>query len=361
MKTRRLGSLAIGMALMSSLIWVGAGSASAHTPSVSASCAGVQLRATAYDADEANRWTATVGGVTTSGTFGESLSRTIPVAQGGATTTWSAVIEASDGSYRAARSGTVGPCGKPPIPERPADTVETKQETGTPDCATFTVTTTASSRTIPFVHDEASNTWVPGTPGEWAVTRTQTREATAQECARPPAPELTEKRDVKTTPDCTTYATTIEHQVRDARFAFTKGAWEQAGFTEWRTVDTETVEATLAECPPPAKPEPIVTQESSSGQECGDSFETVSTTTTTTDHVLDTATRGWVPGEPVSVTTVVRHPVEKVECDTPVVHRTHAVLPDTGAPSWTHGLAAGVLLVCGSAILMYQRRSDAEG
>lgn len=362
---RRLGSFALGTALLGALVVGGAGSASAHTPSVSASCSGVQLSASSYDGSQANRWTATVDGQTTSGTFGESLSKTIPVAQGGASTTWSATVEAADGSYRASDSGTVGPCGKPPVPQQPADKVETKKDVGAPDCTTFSVTTTTSSRTIPFVYDEPSNSWVPGTPGPWTVTDTQTRDTTPQECTQPPKPALSEQRTVTSTPDCKVFTVTTENQVRDANFVFTKGAWVQDGFTDWRTVGINTADATLEQCPPPVKPEPIVSQTSSDSQKCGDAFSTVTTATTTQDYVLDKETRTWSLAEPVVTTTTSKTPIEKVACANTVVDRDtpdtdrDAVLPDTGAPSWGYGLAAGLLLLCGTVILTFQRRSDA--
>src|SRR6478609_9700296 len=88
--------------------------ASAHTPAISASCSGVHVGATAYDAGQANRWSVTINGVTQTGTFGASFDQTFPVPQDGATTAWSAFVEAADGSYHGAGSGDVGPCGTPP-------------------------------------------------------------------------------------------------------------------------------------------------------------------------------------------------------------------------------------------------------
>src|SRR4051794_31906737 len=88
--------------------------ASAHTPTISASCSGVHVGATAYDAGLANRWSVTINGVTQSGTFGASFDQTFPVPQDGATSTWSAYVEAADGSYHGDSAGQVGPCGTPP-------------------------------------------------------------------------------------------------------------------------------------------------------------------------------------------------------------------------------------------------------
>lgn len=92
----------------------------AHTPNISASCNGVVLKASAYDGNKANKWSVTIGGATSSGTFGSSFDRTFPVAQAGATTAWSATIQAYDGGYKQSLSGTVGPCGTPPVVTPPA-------------------------------------------------------------------------------------------------------------------------------------------------------------------------------------------------------------------------------------------------
>lgn len=293
MKTRRIGSAAVVIVIASTAMMMGAGTASAHTPSVSASCSGVRLVGTAYDSGVANRWTATVDGKTTSGTFGATLDQVIPVPQGGATTSWSATIEAFDGSYRQSRSGTVGPCGKPPVPEQPADEVEVRERTMPPDCTTFTVTTVKESRVTPYVYDKTSNSWVPGAPGEWKQTDRTTREASLQECPAPP------------------------------------------------------------------RPEPISDQKIVEHQDCGDSFATVTTTTTTTGYVLDEPTRTWSLGEPVVASSSIQKPTAKVDCPTPVVdrHDVTPVLPDTGAPAWWYAAAAGLLVVSGATILLVQRRS----
>src|SRR6478735_11871053 len=104
--------------------------ASAHTPDISASCSGVHVGATAYDAGLANRWSVTINGVTQTGTFGASFDQTFPVPQDGATSTWSAFVEAADGSYHGAGSGDVGPCGTPPPVDACTD-LDGTQPTGT--------------------------------------------------------------------------------------------------------------------------------------------------------------------------------------------------------------------------------------
>lgn len=359
MKTRRIISAAVALVLTGAGLLVGAGAAAAHTPAVSASCSGVRLVGTAYDAGKANRWTATVSGVTTSGTFGASVDKTIPVAQEGKTTTWSATIEAFDGSYRQSRSGTVGPCGTPPVPQQPDDEVETRERTTPPDCTTFTATMIKESRVTLYVYDKASNSWVRGTPGEWKQTSTTTREATAQECVRPPKPELSEEREVTSEPDCTTSTTTTETQVRDAVFVFTQGAWKQDGFTEWRPTGSRTNEATLQECPPPPAPKPVTDRKVDDDQKCGEDFTTVTTTTTTTGYVLDEPTRAWHLGEPVVEVTTAKQPTKRIDCPTPTADKREVagVLPDTGAPTPWYGVVAGLLVIGGLATLLVSRRS----
>jgi LPXTG-motif cell wall-anchored protein len=365
---RRACSLALGTALMGAMVIAGAGSASAHTPSVSASCSGVQLTATSYDSSKENHWSATIGGVTTSGTFGASLNKTIPVPQGGATTSWSATIEASDGSYNSTKSGSVGPCGSVPVPDKPDPAVETK-DVSTPNCDTLLVTTTHLARSIPFVYDESSNSWVPGTPGDWQVTGTQTRHVTLEECDAPLPPVLVEHRDL-TDDDCTTFVTTTDHRAREAIYVFDGGAaweWVQDGWTAWHTVSSDTADATLEACPPPAQPDPVVSSSDVTSQECDDDFETVTTSTSTTEYVLDEETRTWYLGEPVVVVTTVENPVDAIKCETGVLGEslddddTNAAddqsLPDTGGSSWGYGAAAGVLMLCGSLILIFQRRT----
>jgi len=361
---RRLSALTIGMALTSALIFVGAGSASAHTPAVSASCSGVQLSGTNYDASKANQWSATVNGVTTTGTFGASLSKTIPVPQDGASSTWSATVQAADGSYKSTNSGTVGPCGKPPVPQQPASKVEVKQDVSTPNCDTLLVTTTSYSRTTPYVYVEGSNSWVLGTPGAWQATGTTTRHVTQQECAAPPKPVLAEQRDVVNPPDCAAFTVTTDHQAREAVYTFNEAswAWAQNGWTDWHTTSSTNADATLEQCPPPAKPDPIVSSTDQQKQKCGDDFATVTTTTTTIDYVLDSATRTWSLGEPVVTTSTSKVTADKVDCVTPVKQTANhvdqdAVLPDTGGPSSIYALAAGLLLLCGTLILTFQRRT----
>lgn len=86
--------------------------ASAHTAEVTADCDGVRVHGENYDGSADNRWSVTIDGETTTGTFGDSVDKVLPVPQGGATTDWSGFVEAEDGSYHFDGSGTVGPCGE---------------------------------------------------------------------------------------------------------------------------------------------------------------------------------------------------------------------------------------------------------
>ena len=82
------------------------------------------------------------------------------------------------------------------------------------------------------------------------------------------------------------------------------------------------------ECTPPEKPQPVVTETSSTEYLCGDAFSTVTTTTTTTDWVLED--NEWVPGEPVVSTTTEQVAHEVVPCGhkPPHHHKHHNTPPD---------------------------------
>lgn len=360
---KRFGALGIVSALVGALMFMGAGSASAHTPSVSASCSGVQLGGTNYDASKANKWSATVGGVTTSGTFAGSVSHTIPVPQGGATTSWSGTVEAFDGGFHSTQSGNVGPCGEKVKPPQPPAADETKDTASSPNCDTLLVTTTHWARSIPFVFNETSWTWVAGTPTEWAVTGTDTRHVTQQECVVPPPLALDDFKDISNPPNCTDFTTTTDHMSRTAIFSFDISTWKwvqnDGDWTEWKLDSSTSDDSTQLECPPPVEPDGFFSEDSHSKQECGDAFKTTKTSSSTTDWVLDEATRVWTLGNPVFFHDSFRTPVTAIDCPTkPAVH-TSAALPDTGAPSMLGGFAGAGLLILGSFILWFQRRKVA--
>jgi hypothetical protein len=146
-----LAMLAIASVLGLGVVGLTATAASAHVPAVSATCSGVVLSGVSYDGSKTNTWTATVGGVTTSGTFGASFTQTIPVAQGGASTAWSATVTDADHTpaYTKSDSGTVGPCGTPVLPDAvwPA---------GSSTCNTYTLPALADYEKYPLMADNVT-------------------------------------------------------------------------------------------------------------------------------------------------------------------------------------------------------------
>ena len=106
--------------------------ASAHSPSVSASCTGVVLQASNYDAAYANQWSVTIDGASTSGTFGGTLDQSFSVPQD-RVFTWSGRIAAFNGEYEQVNSGSLGPCvTTTPPTTTPPTTVLPSNETETP-------------------------------------------------------------------------------------------------------------------------------------------------------------------------------------------------------------------------------------
>lgn len=79
---------------------------------------------------------------------------------------------------------------------------------------------------------------------------------------------------------------------------------------------TETIEHPAVTCTP-EEPEPVVTVASASSYACGDSFETVTTTTTTQGWVLNELTNEWEPGKPIVETSSEQVAHEVVACDVP--------------------------------------------
>ncbi|HYF72273.1 MAG TPA: hypothetical protein VD864_05605 [Nocardioides sp.] len=251
--------------------------ASAHTPAITADCNGVRVAATAYDPGMANRWSVTIGGVTQTGTFGATLDQTFPVPQNGATTPWSAYVEAADGTFRGQRSGSVGPCGTPPpvdvcvdlpgnqpvgIPCTPPPDVVRADSKTLEDCAVaFGGTTYGPGRltydeqyTDTYVFDQPSNTWV-------------------------------------LVPDTTA---TVANLV----------------FTPWTA--QEQVAADCVEMP--VEPPALQESDSSSEVDCDSDTVVTTTVTTTTPFVYDEDTNSWVPGQPVTDTTTSESPAEPDDC-----------------------------------------------
>lgn len=293
--------------------------ASAHTPSIGATCNGVTLKATAYDGSKANKWTATVGGQTTSGTFGESLDKTIPVPQGGATTSWSASIEAFDGSYHQDKSGSVGPCG---TPDKPQPVVKNYDKT-IDNCELGGYQTTHYTETTDWVL--VNNKWVPG---ETATTTTvdalkpyTTKEKVDKGCiAKPVKPEPVVVNDSSTVDNCELggYVTTRTVTTTDWVYNETDNVW--------------------------VKTEPV--------------------TTTSTDALVpytkkELIAKGCVKVTPPPVKPPVHHvthhaPVKVAAKVAPVAK---GVLPNTGGPSaGLLGGAAFLLLVGGAMVFAGSKR-----
>jgi hypothetical protein len=215
--------------------------------------------------------------VTQGGTFGSSFDQTFPVPQDGATTTWSAFVEAADGSYHGEDAGSVGPCGTPPpvdvCPDlpgaQPAGTectpppdVERVEEQMLDGCdVTFQGTaygpgalTYDEEYTDTYVFNEQSNTW-----------------------------------DLVT--DTTATITNVE-------------------FTPWTV--REQVEHGCAQKPnqPPAEHAAHTTTH----LDCDDEVRVTTTVTITTPYVYDDETNTWVPGEPVRHKSTHESPVKPGDC-----------------------------------------------
>ncbi|MEO5950785.1 MAG: hypothetical protein ABIQ04_05035 [Candidatus Saccharimonadales bacterium] len=119
-KTKIGLSLMSVIALIAGLMLTGwfTGSASAHTPNVSASCDGVVVNLTDYVQDNTRSHKNTVsisvdGAVVESNpNFGTSYSKTVSIPQDTSTHTWAVDVTSWDNVGEVHRSGTVGPCVK---------------------------------------------------------------------------------------------------------------------------------------------------------------------------------------------------------------------------------------------------------
>lgn len=269
------------------IVVVGASTASAHTPNINATCNGVVVNGTSYGNDGFD-WSITVDGSTTTGHFGDSGTQTVPVPQGGATTSWSASIDAPGTQYDDAKSGSVGPCGQPPVPPKPADDKESRTIVDDPDCENFTVTTLVQERSRTYTL--VNNQWVAG-------------------------------------------------------------PW-----TDWATTDTDTRVASMNECPPGPKPEPIEEITKKGSPKCGESSFTQTITSTFRDSVLN-EDREWVAAPPVVTVTEKKVDVKVTPCPKPPVEEP-PVLPDTGAQDNLMGLGvlALALMAAGGGALVTTRK-----
>jgi hypothetical protein len=263
--------LALGASILS------AAPASAHTPAISAGCAGVHLSATSYDATLPNRWSVTIGGTTQSGTFGDSFDQTFPVPQDGSTVPWSAFIEASDGTYHGQDAGTVGPCGAPV--DACAD-LPGAQPAGTP-CTPPPDVQRVAHQTL----ESCDVTF--GNIAYGAGVLTYDEEFTDTYVFN----EQTNTFDLVT--DTTA---TIEH----------------VAFTAYTGKELVELGCTDKAVQPPA----LVSVVKHSHLDCADDVRITTTITTVTEFVYDAATNTWVPGTPVKHVTKDEQPVKPGVCGT---------------------------------------------
>jgi hypothetical protein len=249
--------------------------AAAHTPDISADCNGVHVGATAYDADQQNRWSVTIGGATQSGTFGSSFDQTFPVPQNGATTTWSAFVEAEDGSFHGEQSGAVGPCGTPAddCADLPGD-----QPVGTPCLPPADV-----SRSVSKALEGCNVTF--GGVSYGAGELTYDEQFTDTHVFNP----------VTNTWDLVTGTTPTPANLQ---------------FTPWSV--QQQVQHECAD--KPAKPAPIRSSDSTTHVDCDDEVVVTTTVHTVTAFVYDAATNTWVPGQPKKHTTTSESPVKPGKC-----------------------------------------------
>jgi LPXTG-motif cell wall-anchored protein len=281
-------------------------------------------------------------------------------------------------------------CGEPPKPNKPEVIVEKKHEESAPNCELKTVTITFYERTTDWSFDESKNEWVKGNPSEWQVVKTDTRTATEQEC---PAPEVVINPTASVEVLCDGTGTAI----LDNSKSTTQVGFEVVvnGVATLYSVPADTVETrTLSgaqpgsqvivqdgeankltsatvpdkcDTPVPPKPKPVVTEASSTSYECGEDFQTIKRTVTTTDWVFDEKTSTWVEGEPITESFTETVAVDVVPCATSpekptppvsdtskVTPPTRGVLPNTGGPELMLGLL-GLLMIAGGGLLAARR------
>lgn len=206
-----------------------------------------------------------------------------------------------------------------------------------------------------------------------------------ENCA-PPAPEPEPRADEAKGCDLTAFGDFEPGViVRDGTEAFVWNSdtreWELSGVVDWNEWTQEQVYSNqelldLGCVDLPEQPEPVVEEASSTDYQCGDAFQTVTTTTTTTDWYFDVETFEWVLAEPVTTESVEQVAVDVVPCDDkpdkpeepknpdepkqPQEPKTPTtVLPNTGAEESTNGLLGLglVLLLVGGGLLVVRKRA----
>jgi hypothetical protein len=271
---------------------VSASPASAHTPDISASCSGVHVGATAYDGALANHWSVTINGATQSGTFGASFDQTFPVPQSGATTQWSAFVEAADGSYHGDGSGTVGPCGTPPV--------DTCVDLPGPQPA-------GTMCTPPPDVQRADAKALEGCDVSFGGTSYGAGDLTYDE-------QYTD-----------TYVFNEQTNTFDL-VTDTTATIANIVFTPWSVQQQVKHGCTDRPTQPPA----AHSSHHSTQVDCGDDVQVTTVVTTTTPYVYDAATNTWVPGQPVEHTSTHEQPVQPGDCDDTEVQGTQAHSSDNG-------------------------------
>lgn len=286
--------------------------ASAHTPDISASCSGVHVGATAYDADQANRWSVTINGVTQTGTFGASLDQTFPVPQDGATSTWSAFVEAADGSFHGAGSGDVGPCGTPPVDV--CTDLDGSQPTGTACAPPPDVTRTGAGQLA-----DCDLTFNGTTYGAGALTYDE------------------EYADTYVFNGATnTWDLVTDTEPTIANVVFTP--WNVA-----QQVRHDCLERTN-------QPEALQSSQQMLEIDCASEVAVTTTISSVTPFVYVASSNTWVPGQPVENTSQEEEPVQPGDCDQAVSASQLAASSQAGSAAVPTSVAAGAGPAAGVAL-----------
>lgn len=304
---RKLIPVLVALGLFSIVL---ASPTSAHTPSISATCDGVVLKASAYDGNKINKWSVIIDGETQNGTFGASLNKTFDVPQGGKTTQWSATIQAHDGSFKESKSGSVGPCGDKPVEPAPkghdvtcevawlqpgralvngdhinidvsaggtkfqVNAYVDRNIVGGYDTLGLRLNTPDGQKTIPLSEEEVKSGRLTFNFGqylsgyyevEWVQFNSsyfnQDRDSSKfLKCGEPPKPDkpevIVEKKHEESAPNCELKTVTITFYERTTDWTFdsSENKWVKGEPSEWKVVKTDTREATEQECPKPEEP-----------------------------------------------------------------------------------------------------------
>ncbi|HET8616990.1 MAG TPA: LPXTG cell wall anchor domain-containing protein [Actinomycetales bacterium] len=378
---RRVLALAGVASLLGGGIALGtAASASAGTPDVASDCTGVTVNLADFAAKadgQANHVTVTINGkVKVDRDFGASFTTTVafPNEYRMKGNDWSVSWTAyDDASASGSTSGSEAACERP---EQPASYTETEAHPGTPDCEAGTVTNETWTRTVTYVWDYDQWTAVPG---EWQVT-SETVPVQPGECGPGEQPQPLKKWS-KWQDDawpCNATETTQTRTRTVTPYVLVDGQWVLG--TPEVTQQTRTRQLTpdeITKCPVPEKPQPVVVQSDKAAVDCSVHQRSVTTTTTTTDWVLNADETAWVKGTPVVTTSTATFPTTVKEC--PLVGDVTAEIPPvvkgvkyeaapaaaalayTGAETESYGLAGLALLVVGSGLVLVTRRRTVKG